>query len=249
MPYPNLKNKHLREAIIRPDHTGAGRTLHFGKIPRRCILFYQPSPFSYLKKRLKGNYRKLNVSFDWGFKGLYYTSDIIFGMIGGIGAPHATLMFEELIALGTSEFVSIGIAGGLNNFGLFLCDKAVRDEGTSLHYAQHEMFAYPNALLTKRLEKILERDSVPYTRAATWTTDAPLRETKAEVEFYRKKGVATVEMELSSLFVVAKLRKVKIAALLMVSDVLGDDWKDMNNSSFVRKGLQDATRCAVECLK
>ena len=53
-----------------------------------------------------------------------------------------------------------------------------------------------------------------------WTTDAIYRETPEKVEFFRKKGAFTVEMECSALFAAAHFRNVEIAALLVVSDEL-----------------------------
>lgn len=247
MTYPNLKNKHLEQAIIRADHSGEGKKKYFGKIPNKCIILYQDPPFNYLKKKFKGKYQKLDVNFSWGFKGIYYTKNFVFCMMSGIGAPHATLMFEELIALGINEFINIGIAGGLRKFGIFLCDKAIRDEGTSQHYILHEKYSYPNKLLTEKLEKVMKKYNVTFERATNWTIDAPLMETKKEVEIYKKEGVATVEMEISALFVVAQLRKVKIAAAFVVSDVLNDDWKDMNQENFVKKDLVKVTECAIDC--
>jgi purine-nucleoside phosphorylase len=57
----------------------------------------------------------------------------------GIGAPAATTVLEELIALGAREFISIGAAGCLQprcGFGeAVVCTGAIRDEGVSHHDA------------------------------------------------------------------------------------------------------------------
>jgi uridine phosphorylase len=73
----------------------------------------------------------------------------------GIGAPVAAMVLEELVALGTREFVSIGIAGCLQprcQFGAaVVCAGAIRDEGVSHHYLPAEKFAWPSDELTARL--------------------------------------------------------------------------------------------------
>ena len=46
------------------------------------------------------------------------------------------------------------------------------------------------------------------------------RETKKELEYYRKKGILTVEMEASALFAVAKARSVRASAAFAISDLL-----------------------------
>ena len=62
------------------------------------------------------------------------------GVVGGfgIGAPAACVVLEGLIAFGVKRFVSVGFAGSLQpdlRIGdIVVCDKAIRDEGTSYHY-------------------------------------------------------------------------------------------------------------------
>ena len=68
---------------------------------------------------------------------------------------------------GGKEFLNIGAAGGLKDFGIFLCEKAIRDEGTSSHYLPHKKFAYPNKELTRRLEKYLSRNNIEFKKGAS----------------------------------------------------------------------------------
>lgn len=167
----------------------------------------------------------------------------------GIGSPHAATVFEELIALGGKEFLNIGSAGGLSDFGIFLCQKAIRDEGTSYHYLPHGEFTHPNKNLTRKLEKQLIKSKVEFQKAPTWTIDAPYRETIAEIKHYKKTGVKTVEMEASALFAVAKVRKVKIASAFVVSDILGEDkWDPQFNKKHVKQNLNKLFDVAVSCL-
>lgn len=78
-----------------------------------------------------------------------------------------------------------------------------------------------------------------------------LRETKAEVKKYREGGVQTVDMEAAALFVVAKYRKVKMAAAFFASDVLGDEWEHIykDEQSVVKEGLETLVDIAVDCLR
>lgn len=249
MAYPNFKNKHLEEAIILPDHTGEARKKVKDKIPKRCIITYQDEAFNFLLKKYKNKSKKLEVGGTlWGCKP-FYTKDFVFVYMLGVGAPHATIVFEELIALGITEFLNIGISGGLQKPGFFLCEKAIRDEGTSQHYLPHSKYSYPDKQLTEKLEKSFKKLKVKYTKGINWTIDAPFMETKAEVKKYKKQGVNTVEMEVSSLFVVAKLRKVKIAAAFFTSDILADEWEHLykEKPEFVGNGLEKLTEIAINC--
>ncbi|EQD40590.1 purine or other phosphorylase family 1, partial [mine drainage metagenome] len=108
---------------------------------------------------------------------------------------------------------------------LVICSRAVRDEGTSYHYAKPSIFAFPDRSLNASLEKILQQQNEKYLRGGSWTTDAPYRETAIEIESLGKKGVLTVEMEASALFTVCRKLNLRGSALFMISDlVYGEQW-------------------------
>ncbi len=208
------------------------------------ILIYYPKILTYFKRKYKPKKIKLHR-----LTAIYQYKDVGVVRITGIGAPHAVTVMEELIALGGKEFLNIGIAGGLKEFGVFSCTKALRDEGVSSHYVPHRKFAYPDKELTERLEKTLTKKRIPFKKSASWTIDAPYRETKAEIQKYRKEGINTVEMEASALFVIAKFRKVKIASAFVVSDILKDDkWNPQFDAKHVNQKLYQLFDAAMECL-
>lgn len=247
MAYPNFRNKHLETSLILPDHTGAVRREFEGKLPRKCIITYQIEAFDFLLKKFK-QAKKLEAKTLWGCK-KHYTKDFVFVYIFGVGAPHAVIVLEELIALGITEFINIGICGGLQKPGFFVCEKAIRDEGTSQHYLPHAKYSYPDKQLTEDLEKSFKKLKVKYTKGAGWTIDAVFMETKAEIKKYKKEGVNTVDMETAALFAVAKIRKVKIASALFTSDILSEDWKDFykDERDYVGNGLVKLTEVAINC--
>jgi len=248
MSYPIFKNKHLEEAIIFPDHTGRDRKKFRNKIPKKCIITYQDEAFQHIIKKFRA--QRLKVKSLWGCNS-YYTKNFIVVQMKGVGSPHSTIMLENLIAIGIKEFINIGIAGGLKQLGIFLCSRAIRDEGTSQHYMPHSMYAYPDKRLTKRLRASLNKLKVKFYEGTNWTIDAPYMETKAELKSFKKQGVLTVEMEASALFSVAKLRKVSIAAAFVTSDILGDEWKNlyMNKEAFILDGLRKLSNAAALCFK
>lgn len=151
--------------------------------------------------------------------------------------------------MGGKEFLNIGTAGGLKSQGVFLCTKALRDEGTSSHYAAHEPFSYPDKELTNAFRKTLIEKKLNPVDAATWTIDAPYRETKAEITHYRNENIATVEMEASALFAVAKYRKVKIASAFVVSDILGEKWDPQFHKLNLKVTLNKLIDAGVACLQ
>lgn len=245
MAYPKFKNKHIHEALYNPLDYIRYKGIKT-KLPKKWIIIYQTSVLKYIRRKYKP--KKISGIVSNNAKILVY-KNIGFIWMSGIGSPHATTVFEELIALGGKVFLNIGLAGGLKEEGVFLCTKALRDEGTSYHYLPHGHFTYPDKQLTGELGRAMEQQGIKYSKAITWTIDAPYRETKAEIEHYRKKGIATVEMEASALFAVAKVRKVKIASAFTVSDVLLKKWKPKFHTINVKQTLNKLIDAAVNCLK
>ena len=231
MAFPNFENKHLEEALFHPLQFVKYKKWNKNNLPKKYIFTYQRAAKAHFLRKFKPK----KISF--GLIDIYVYKDIGFLKINGIGSPNAVATFEEIVALGGKEFLNIGTAGGLQKPGVFLCTKAVRDEGTSSHYLTHEKFSYPDNYLTKMFGKTLIAKGLSPIEAPTWTIDAPYRETKAEIERYRAEGVATVEMEASSLFAVAKYRNVKIASAFVVSDILGKKWDPQFHKISLKKTL------------
>jgi uridine phosphorylase len=147
----------------------------------------------------------------------------------GVGAPLAAAFFEEAIETGCRAFVGIGMAGGLvpelTIGNVTVPTGAIRDEGTSYHYAppSREIGPTPGALRT--IEDTLTRRELPYVAGRTWTTDAPYRETRGKVARRVAEGCITVEMEASALFAVAAFRDVPLGMMFLTSDDLsGETW-------------------------
>ncbi len=241
MTYPNFRNKHLQESLIEPEQFRKYKKWDKKTFPKKIIITYQKKSLKYFK-------RKYRPRKHIAWEELLLHEKIGLMKMTGMGAPHAVVNFEELVSLGANTFINIGLAGGLHKEGVFLCEKALRDEGTSHHYLPSGRFSYPDKELTKELEKKLIENKIDFSRGATWTIDAPYRETRAEVEHYAKKGISTVEMEASALFAVAKYRKVKIASAFVVSDVLGKKWTPNFHKKDIIRMQNKLIDAAIECL-
>lgn len=105
---------------------------------------------------------------------------------------------------------------------LVVCDRALRDEGVSHHYLAPGSHVRPSRSLTERLVETLYARDVAVRRGAGWTTDAPYRETAAEVARYGSDGTLTADMEAAGVFAVAEHRNVDAAAVFAVADSLVD---------------------------
>ena len=195
------------------------------------------------------------VECDGWLKGAYLVpcndSRILVLKVPGFGAPTAVMTLEELTAFGIRKFVNIGAAGGLQqnmNIGdIVMCDRAIRDEGTSDHYLPVEKYAFPCPELTERLCTAFERKGIQYSKGTSWTADAPYRETIGELRQYCADGVATVEMEASALFAVGAYRGVSVGAVFAISDILSEeDWKQGYHSEEKLESLKQIFEVAME---
>ncbi len=168
----------------------------------------------------------------------------------GIGAPAAVFALEELIAAGAHTVLSVGTSGGVHPDlaagDLVLVDEALRDEGTSYHYLPDGEEVRATPAMRTALGKQLDAAGHAHRTGATWTTDAPWRETALELRAHRATGTLTVEMEAAAVFAVARVRGIAAAALLTVSDVLEEhDWTPSFHAGPTLDGLHRALDAAI----
>ncbi len=244
--FPQYRGKHRAAPLFtatefhRYASRRSGRPLPVP--PRGVVLVFGERWRRYLSQRFRGVY-------DRG-TGLYHVGpNVGIMLVPGPGAPFATIVVEELAALGVKRFLIVGMAGSLQpgvRVGSYvLCTKALRDEGTSHHYRGPGLYAHPSADLTKALRATLAREGVPFAEGPSWTTDAVYRETPPEIRRYRRAGILTVEMEASAVFAVSGHRGCRAAALFVISDHLDDaGWEPrfFDTRRPLRQGLTLAIR-------
>lgn len=149
--------------------------------------------------------------------------------VSGVGAPLAGGLLEECIAAGARTFVVCGGAGalvpGLALGHVVVPTSAIRDEGTSFHYAPPSRSIDADAGLAARAVAFLDERDVPHLTGATWTTDAIYRETPDKIRRRRDEGCVVVEMEASAFMAIAQFRGVGLVQLLYAGDdVSGETW-------------------------
>jgi uridine phosphorylase len=248
MPFPNLEGKHAGRPYVTARrlldyHESLGNTR--AAAPRAVVLTWQARLENRVRERR--DYQQVRGA---GVDSLLLCLTPGLGLARlPIGAPAAAIAVEELSARGTELFIGIGTAGAVGGQlaagDLVLCSAALRDEGTSYHYAPPEPFAFPDPGLTAQLREALPAAA----QGPSWTTDAPYRETAEEIARYRAEGVLTVEMEASCLFTVARTNGAAAAAAFVVSDVLhGEQWEPHFGSADVLHGLWTLFEAAEACL-
>src|SRR5216684_3783101 len=77
-------------------------------------------------------------------------------------------------------------------------DRALRDEGTSYHYAPPSEFAEADPQLVMAAARAMFGKKLRAVVGASWTTDAPFRETEEAIEAARAKGILAVEITIAA---------------------------------------------------
>lgn len=120
-----------------------------------------------------------------------------------------------------------------------LIERALRDEGTSHHYAPPAEFSAPDPELLARLRPYLSSLPKPMHTGASWTTDAPFRETAKAIEARRAQGIAVVEMEAAALYAFAEACHRSVICFAHVTNQMGQSEGDFE------KGEADGTAGAL----
>lgn len=151
---------------------------------------------------------------------------IKFGVVGyTVGASFAVLVAEELFASGCRLLFSVTSAGRINQTVetpfFILITRALRDEGTSYHYLPPSDYSAINDDLLEKIGNTFSVPGVPVFLGATWTTDAPFRETERGIEYADSENIMAVEMEAAALYAFAQARHKPVICLAHVTNQMG----------------------------
>lgn len=213
-----------------------------GSVPEICVL----DPDGDIVRCLLADNRAVQCPL-WA---CYHTDLYVFeqagfqlGVIGrAVGASFAVLVAEELFASGCDLLLSITSAGqiiALRTPPYFvLVEKALRDEGTSYHYLPPSDYSRISEKLLDWLKPNLKSCSPPVEVGATWTTDAPFRETASAIDACRKMGLLAVEMEAAALYAFSEARNKPVICFAHVTNQMANIEGDFEKG--VENGCRDA---------
>jgi uridine phosphorylase len=171
-----------------------------------------------------------------------------FGIVScAVGAAFAVLVAEELFACGCRLLISVTSAGQLKADRappyFVLIERALRDEGTSYHYVPPAEFSHADAALLAVVAGAFAGLRVPVDRGATWTTDAPFRETADAIDAMAKRGLSAVEMEAAALYAFAAARQKQVLCFAHVTNRMARTLGDFE------KGEADGTIDALAVIR
>ena len=252
-PYLFVPGKYKKPSLVSPE----GGMSYFHKshkitnplcLPSRAILCFQDGLARSLKKRrdfqksLSVHGTGLHVDL-YKQKSVEKSASVAVVSRFGIGAPAGVVCLENLRAHGVKEFISVGPVGALN-FNLkvgskVLIKKSFRGEGCSYHYrAPSPYIEIPKSEERGMYLKLIKE--LKLKPVLSWTTDAPFRETKEEVLYFRSQGVECVEMEASALMAAGEYYGVSVLCLGVVSDHLSPEaWTPGFFDPAVKKSLSE----------
>jgi uridine phosphorylase len=179
----------------------------------------------------------------------------------GIGCPSAAIAVEELSRIGAETFIRIGTTGALQNEiktgDIIIATSAVRADGTSRSYAPIELPAVADFNVTSALVDAAHKLRQKVHFGPVLTSDAFYGDLD-NLRLWSKYNVLSVEMESSTLFTLANVKKLKAGSILAVD---GNPLMGLGKGEFepgkktgeldqnVQKAINTEIRIAIESIK
>ena len=227
---PILEFDSARTAVIDPEHENLDL-----KLPRKCVFAFLGDYIEEFSRKNGAQQVSVFISATKHYPVyiLNYKGQDITLCQAPVGAAPAAQILDWLMAYGVREIISAGSCGSLAAFpeSTFLVPyKALRDEGTSYHYAPPSRYMEISAQARDAIKKAIVGHGMKYQEVITWSTDGFFRETREKVDYRKSEGCAVVEMECSALAACAAFRGAVWGMILYTADSLADvDKYDMRN--------------------
>jgi len=245
------QKNHTERSVFRPENmlreSRRQKSLSKTQVPRVCVL----DPDGDLALALQKDGRATKCE-GWA---CYHTvmnefahEGLTFGIIGNaVGAAFSVLLAEQAFASGCELLISISSAGQIVPAAkapyFILIDRALRDEGTSYHYLPPARYVAANAGLIKPVAASLQATKLQVLTGASWTTDAPFRETATAIAAARAEGILAVEMEAAALYAFAEACAKKIICFAQITNQMGQIQGDFEKGE--GNGAQEALSLLV----
>lgn len=236
VPASLVRTDHAEPSVFQPAsllrEARRQRGLDAGQVPEICLLDPDGDVVRWLQQ---AGYGRRSEHWACYHTDLWETevAGIPIGVIGNaVGAPFAVLVAEELFATGCGLLLSVTSAGKLDSTMVLPCtilvDRALRGEGTSYAYLPPSQYVEGDAELLSAIAMELQRSGLEVIRGATWTTDAPFRETRTALAAAAAEGLKAVEMEVAGLYAFAHACNKPIVCFALVTNQMaqaGDDFE------------------------
>ncbi|UZJ24151.1 nucleoside phosphorylase [Rhodococcus antarcticus] len=248
--YPLIDAKdHGAVSLFEPENllreARRQRDLPTAAVPRACLL----DPDGDIVRHLAAGPGRRHAGWACYHTEMWVTDldGVEIGVVGmAVGAPFAVLVAEQLAASGAELVISITSAGQIASLPTVPCfvllERALRDEGTSAHYLPPARWSNLDAGLLTRLAGAFDHLPGPVLTGASWTTDAPYRETRSAIDAAERAGTVCVEMEAAGLYAYAAARRHPVVCLAHVTNTMATDGDDFEKG--LDNGVHDALAVA-----
>ena len=162
-----------------------------------------------------------------------------------MGAPVCAALYEELMAIGSKRLILLGncsvLDQSIEDCGIIIPTAALRDEGTSFHYAPPSDCIAVNKKYREQFHEVLEQFGYPYVEGTTWTTDAFYRENRGKVQRRKAQVAICLEMECAAMQALCDFRGTEFFQFFYAGDNLDhSNWDPRSLFGEVR--LDDKTK-------
>jgi uridine phosphorylase len=229
-PAPLLwRDDHHRPSVFRPENmlreARRQKGLSAGRVPPFCVLDPDGDIVRYVRTHKNAVCSPTWACYhtkiwEWDEMGRRH------GIVGSaVGGAFSVLVAEQLFASGCDFLISVASAGQIIDIGPppyhILVERALRDEGTSYHYLPASAYAEADPEMVAVAANCLAGAGRAVRIGATWTTDAPFRETAETIAARRRDGILAVEMEAAALYAFAGACLRPVICLVHVTNKLG----------------------------
>lgn len=193
-------------------------------MPKIAVTCFSRETFRRLVEEMKGE-KIASTSFANMLVPIYkanYKGKEIALFMSSVGAPACVALLEDVFVMGVEKVVMFGTCGVLDSeigdCSIIIPDAAMRDEGTSFHYAPASDEIAVNEKYMDEFIDILHTFDCKYTLGKVWTTDGVYRETREKVNRRKEQGCICVDMECSAVSAVAKFRGKEVFQFFYAAD-------------------------------
>ena len=235
-----------RDAVINPDYAHKP----IPGFPETMVSVFSHHLFAALLEFLGGT--KIAETHDvdgiWPVYEVSYQGKRFAFYKARLGAPACVGCFEDVIGFGTKRIILLGNCGVLDrnirDCGIIIPTRAIRDEGTSYHYAPASDYIDINRKYIPEFKAVCDTFGYPYIEGTTWTTDAFYRETPKKIAARKAMGAVCVEMECAAMQALCDFRGVEFFQFLYAGDNLDHSGWDPRSLSGTAR-LDDKQKIAL----
>lgn len=235
-----------KTAVIEPDMVHH----RIPDFPETVVSIFQHNLFQSIVDFLDGKViaETKDVDGHWPIYEVYYNGKRFALCKARLGAPACVGTFEDIIPMGARRIILLGNCGVLDrsieDCGIIIPTRAIRDEGTSYHYAPPADCIDVNRKYVDEFIGVLKDFGYPYVTGTTWTTDAFYRETRSKITRRKEMGAICVEMECAAMQAMCDFRGVEFFQFLYAGDNLDHtQWDPRSLSGTTR--LKDKEKIAL----